>query len=68
MADIGKIHHVFNLVAVVFQNPSQDIFKNIGSEIADMSEPIDGRTAGIKTDPFVFQGLKSFLFASEGVK
>src|SRR3989338_8564071 len=36
MSDIGNVHYMLNLVAVEFQNPPQNIFKNVCSEVANM--------------------------------
>ena len=53
VAHIGNIHDMLNPVSVVQQDPLQNIFKNIGAQVADVGIVINGRPAGVKPDlPF----------------
>ena len=60
MADIGDIHDVLYLVAVIEQSAFEDIFKNVGAEITDVSVIVDGGAAGVEADFVFFDRLKFF--------
>jgi len=55
---ICDIHHVCDFVAHKNQESFEQVFKSIGSEIADMGMIIDSRPAGVEFDFPFFQGLK----------
>ena len=44
---VRQVHHLCHLIAEVFQRPAQQIFEQIGAEVADMSVIIDRRAAGV---------------------
>ncbi len=68
VADIGDVHHMFDLVTVEFQHPAQQIFEDIGAQVADMGVVVDGRAAGIQAN---FRGIERRELADstgEGIK
>ena len=51
MTDVGDVHDVLDAVAVEFQQrAAQQIFEDVGAQVADMSIIVDGWTAGIEAD------------------
>ncbi len=57
---VGEVHDLFDLVAGVAQGSAQQIFKHIGAEIADVSEVVDGGTAGVESNLAVLDRLEDF--------
>ena len=51
MADVGDVNHVTHVVAIPFQRTAQQIFKQIGTQIADVRIVIHGRTAAVQANP-----------------
>jgi hypothetical protein len=47
MPHIGDIHHVFHLVAQKFQAAAEQIFDDVGFQVADMGVIVHGGSAGI---------------------
>src|SRR4051794_23606182 len=49
MADVGDIHDVFYGITMILQHPAEDIFEDVGAQIANMRIVIDGWAAGVET-------------------
>ena len=41
MTDVRDVHHAAHGIAVVLERSLEDVFENIGAQIADMREIID---------------------------
>lgn len=47
VAHIGDVHDVVHLVAVVLQRTDQEVFENVGAEVADVGEMVHRRAATV---------------------
>lgn len=65
---VGDVHHVHDPEPAELEEPLEEVFEDIGPEIADMGEIIDGRAAGVELDFARDEGRKRLYFAAQGVK
>ena len=67
VSDIGDIHYAFDVVARETQIFFQHILHDIGAEVADVGEVIDGGTAGVHIHSVALVGDEFLLGLSERV-
>ena len=67
VSDVGYVHDVLDSVAIFLKHLSQYVFKNIGSEIADMSVVVNGRSAAVHADLPLLYALKRFHSAAHRI-
>ena len=46
--DIRQVHHALDLQPPILEMPLQEILKNIGAEISNMGEIVNGRPTGVE--------------------
>lgn len=47
VAHVGDVHDVVHLVAVVLQRTDQEVFENVGAEVADVGEMVHRRATTV---------------------
>jgi hypothetical protein len=67
MADIGDVHDVLDMIAVEFEDADEQIFKDVGAEVADVGIVVDGEAAGVEANFGGIERLKVAQFAGVGV-
>ena len=67
MTHVGYVHDMFDLVTVVAQHAFQNIFKNVGAQVANMGIPINRGPTGIDRYQILVDGTKFFNFSGKGV-
>ncbi len=50
VSDVGDIHDAFDVVAVVAEIFFENVFHNIGTQVADVGKMVHGRAAGVHGD------------------
>ena len=68
MADIGDIHDVLDVIAVVLKHTAQLILKEIGTKIADVRVVVDRRATAIDTNLIAFEWFELASLSGVGVK
>jgi hypothetical protein len=67
VADIGNIHDVLDPIAIVQQDPFENVFENIGAQIADVGIIVNRRPAGVQSGRFVLNRDKFFFASAERI-
>ena len=65
---VGDIDDVVDLIAAVFEGAPQDVFEDIGAQVADVLVVVHGRAAGIQANLGRRERCEGALLASIGVK
>ena len=65
--DVRDVHHMFEDPSLAEQVPPQDVFEDIGSQIADMYIVVNGWSARVHSNGGSIQGGEIFQAAGEGV-
>ena len=47
VADVGDVHHVAHLAAEILEGLSQEVFEDIGAQVADVREVVNGEAAAV---------------------
>jgi hypothetical protein len=65
---VSDVHDVLDFVAVVFEHPSEDVLKDICSEIPDVGVVVDRRPAGVEPNFHISDGHELFLAPTKRVE
>ena len=68
MADIGDVHDVLDVKAVVLQHTAQLILEEIGTKITDVRVIVDCRATAIDTNTIALEWFELASLSSVGVK
>ena len=66
--DVRQVHHALHLVAAHLEVALQEVFKNVGAEVADVGETVDGRPAGVHLDELPVRVDRHELLDAAGVR
>jgi hypothetical protein len=50
VVDIGEVHDAVNVEPAAFEMPLQEIFEDVGAEVSDVGEVVNGGSAGVEAD------------------
>ena len=67
MADVGDVHNALDIVADIAQILFKYVLHDVGAQIADVREVIDGGAAGVHLDDVGMVGDKLVLGACSGI-
>ncbi len=67
VTNIGDVHHLFGLVAEIFEAPAQEVRQHEGAQVSHVDVAVHGRSAGIDPHDSFTHRLKVLLGAGEGV-
>ncbi len=67
VSDIGNVHYLLHVVAIVLERPAHDISEHIRTQVPDVRIVVDRRPARIQADNAVFKRFELLFFTGEGV-
>ena len=65
---VGDVDDVMDFIAAVFEGAPQDVFEDIGAQVADVLVVVHGRAAGVQADLGRCERCKGALLAGIGIK